>query len=1663
MAYKSSSLVDKIKQMMGGVPQTLSDIGNAIQPKVMSPVPQYSQPTQTIGYKANNMYRAALQPFAAAQNFLESPKPVQFGQFQAPKLQNKASNFIAGAGTGLANIGVSVADSIINKGIVNPTLDIANMAGRTLGGRSNPNYKNLRSSQARLGYNIMGNNANTQQVIGNVAGSVLPVFDAYGGGKVFGFGKTAIEQGGKQLFKEVIKQGAKTGAQYGGVGGALQGLSDGRNAENLFKQLQEGITSGVIGTSAGAALGGVTIGAGYVIGQQFGRLISKYKKVNPQAIDKEATQAVKTFVRDEVGRFAGKNKKNKKEPPFYGDMRESLGLPRDGDYNRGFIKPDEIIGGKPKTDPTEALKVEARKYKSAEEFVKGQTKQDYRSAHQLGLSDSITADKIDMPTLKEGIRTRNGYLNKYNLTDLKRLEKLQNNPDAEVTIYRASPKNELNDGDWVTTDKTYANDIKKQNGGKVYSYTAKVKDLRFPKDLETLPSLSMASTFSYSPKTSQLTDIWNKATLPEKIPAKSTMQKVDTMSLSPIVLKTPINTPRIKSTPVMSSRTTLKKSITNNPIKDDISGVKPSGIVTKLREVVQDNWIRAKNLQRQKGVKVTDKANPYLKEELYHGRVGARIENIKSSLSDIDKDMITTSKKLNIPDATLRKNVNKYLQATHAPERNAALGDGAAGMTNKQATETLKNLKNLKEVKRIANTIQDMNKQTLDILLEQRVIGRDLYNQLRTKYKNHVPLNRVINDADDIVDVLTNKGFNVKGSGIKRAKGSDLEVADIFTNVASNLEAAVVRAEKNRVNLATLEFARANKQLGVFEEIRPRAIGKTFDGKIITQQVKDPQVLHIMEDGKPIYLKINDPKLAQTFQGIGNERLPSVFKFVNTFTRVYSGLHTRFNPEFAASNIIRDTQEMAVFMASQKDIGFTGTAKTLGKTPASIKTIMGAIMGKDSPDIKLYKQMQLDGGTTGGMALSTRKQVEIDLEAITKLNKSKPRQAAQGILEGFDKWNTVFEDSTRFSVYKQALENGMSREQAASLAKNATVNFNKKGTGGPIINSLYMFSNASIQGSTKMLKAMKNPKVAATVVTMVGTSVFATNNWNDMIDPDWRDKVTEWDRNSNMVVMLPSQEGSKYITIPVSWGIKPLKVASDVAYDISSGHTSNLGDAAVKIASSAFDAYNPAGGEDIMSSATPTFLDTPLELARNKSWSGGIIKPDWLKGLPNVEQRFADTDKTLSGRIAIKTTEGARKASGGLIDISPNDLLYAYRAYIGGIGKAATRVVNTSTSLIKGTELKASEVPFSNRFYKTQSEEQTQKSVIKRGQNEFFNSFKKYETGSEEQKEIIRDYLKGMGSDKERQGVLFKLRDQGFDTKGISYSGKKLGVPNVPLQSEKVSFQDTKDQPQNILDKIALAAQGMTKDPETTIKAIFTQEELRKIRGNAVILKRQDFLNKEKDPNLQRDHIIPLGLGGDNSEENLKYVPKEWHEAKTKNDNRLIKELQSGKITRQEAQEQVKEWIEKNPHKEYVMEKQVSDKSYDYTDDKGKVKTIELVDITNPTLTGNTELDKKLVSKFNSAITAENKKIMKLFEMEKITGKEAEALLQKLIDLKAKVKKSTSKGKAKKLTKLTFPKITARSVSRAKLDLKMPTIKVADKKKLNLTLRNKTRTMRVKV
>ncbi len=370
---------------------------------------------------------------------------------------------------------------------------------------------------------------------------------------------------------------------------------------------------------------------------------------------------------------------------------------------------------------------------------------------------------------------------------------------------------------------------------------------------------------------------------------------------------------------------------------------------------------------------------------------------------------------------------------------------------------------------------------------------------------------------------------------------------------------------------------------------------------------------------------------------------------------------------------------------------------------------MSWLRGIDTPDARLYAQMRLDGGTTGGLALSTRNQLVNTFQDIeSQIKAGGFKKAGRSFIETIDKWNQLFEDSTRFSVYKSSLKRGLSREQAALLAKEASIDFNQFGTMGPIVNALYMFSNASIQGSYKTMRALKNPKVAAAVTTTVGASVFSVNQWNDNIDPEWRNKVSTWDRVNSLTLVIPSAEGKfSYISIPVSWGIKPIKVAMDHAYDLATGHTDDVAGAFEGIATAVIEGYNPLGEQNLIGAITPTILDVPSQIHGNRAWFGGRIKPRGISYAPQSELYFRSLKDSMLGRGLIDATSKAYEVSDGRIDVSPADINYAIQQYIGGAGRFVSKTINTVSSIGRGEIPPTREIPFVSRFLRTKDIEET--------------------------------------------------------------------------------------------------------------------------------------------------------------------------------------------------------------------------------------------------------------------------------------------------------------------------------------------------------------------
>ena len=282
-------------------------------------------------------------------------------------------------------------------------------------------------------------------------------------------------------------------------------------------------------------------------------------------------------------------------------------------------------------------------------------------------------------------------------------------------------------------------------------------------------------------------------------------------------------------------------------------------IKDNILEYIQNKEQSIKRLVERKDVKITDISDPYLKSTLYSGRVADKIAVAKKESQTIINEAKTLANSLKKDLQSVRKEINDFLIARHAPERNLALGEKAAGISTAEAAERLKTIKASPQgtkIEAIANKIQTLNNKTLDTLKEGGVISDELYTKLRTIYKNHVPLQRVFEETNDMAGALSGAGFNVRATGIKRAVGSEREVSDILGNVIHNYEQAVLRSEKNIVDSSTLAFIRNNeKVLGdLFEIQRPKMIGKDFKGRPLLSTTTDPHTLQMFEKGKRIWM-----------------------------------------------------------------------------------------------------------------------------------------------------------------------------------------------------------------------------------------------------------------------------------------------------------------------------------------------------------------------------------------------------------------------------------------------------------------------------------------------------------------------------------------------------------------------------------------------------------------------------------------------------------------------------------------------------------------------------------------------------------------------------------------------------------------------------------------
>ena len=759
-----------------------------------------------------------------------------------------------------------------------------------------------------------------------------------------------------------------------------------------------------------------------------------------------------------------------------------------------------------------------------------------------------------------------------------------------------------------------------------------------------------------------------------------------------------------------------------------------------LREKYDDQFIRARLLQdisaggqiRSKDGKLAvsrDEVDYYLQRRLAEGKIETANQRIQDELTLDNAFIVNKSDELNMTPLEASKMVDNYLYAKHAIRYNAenkfkyaegtddvierAFGkEGAAGIETSKAKSIIDEFERAgldKTFKTVIDSRRDMSKRILNTLEDGGLISAKEADILRKKYPDYVPLNRIMDDDDigDISRVLkgSNAKYEVITSGVQKAKGSPREVSNIQQNIADALSGAIRRAEVNKANQAFLKLVRENpvqaKQYGI--KIK-KALGADDDRKA---------ALTVFEGGDKVYVKFTDPKLAAVYKGFAPKELGPILKAGYAYNRFIGGLYTRFNPEFIIPNLFRDRSEAFVnamrTMKGTEAIGLLNPFSATKDVQIARRVLFNkpAKNAQEEAEHRLYKEFLDSGASTGGLGLDTARDIEKSLKDLSKELSAPSNRKFKQFIRFTNKSNSIFEDATRFGTYKRLRQKGVSKDQAALAARNSSFDPTLKGTEGDALKALYLFSNPAIQGAKNFIRSMKNPKIAAAVMSGLSATAYTLHRHNVNEDPQYREKIPKWKLDKHLTVVTGKKEdGSlKYISIPIGYSMVPFKMLAEkgvlmmtepgeISAEKAAKETAELGKAFV-------DSYNPMGG-----SVIPTFFRPFAELAQNKDGLGRDIRPSWLEK-PSVaahERIYAHTADTFGGELAMVLAEQAKDISlSPLVDedyrFSPEDMLYLYQNYFGGPGATVKRLFNVTAKMYNGDKVDSNDIPILRRFY----------------------------------------------------------------------------------------------------------------------------------------------------------------------------------------------------------------------------------------------------------------------------------------------------------------------------------------------------------------------------
>ncbi|MBU2167128.1 MAG: hypothetical protein KKF88_04755 [Alphaproteobacteria bacterium] len=767
--------------------------------------------------------------------------------------------------------------------------------------------------------------------------------------------------------------------------------------------------------------------------------------------------------------------------------------------------------------------------------------------------------------------------------------------------------------------------------------------------------------------------------------------------------------------------------------------VDPETRLAWLRRKVQDRLSRLEAVEEQAAKRGEgsrpESAKATREARLYIGKASDQIDRFNREMIDA-KDSFT--KRLMAAGFTV-DDLGVYLYAEHAAERNEHIAeinedmpDGGSGMSTQVADEILDEMEGTgigafaAEARRL--TVQ----RALKMRLDAGLISQESYDTMTGMYPNYVPLK---GKADETAYQRVGKGFSTTGTHLLKAKGRKSLAGNPFLQMLADYQEAVIASEKNKVGQAVLELVERNpSNIWTVDPIRPVPL---FDsqGNLQWQDPKyklNDNVVGVHRDGQLYLITITDeskgpydPKkggpLAEALKNLDSTKGLAVLRQVNSYLRL---VNTTLNPEFLITNFERDLQMAGVHLAAGHGSQVLKEAVKNTLNGRAIRGVLRSVRdGKATEESRAYDEMKAAGGKTGwfdtgGVEERTRS-VQKMIEQINQKGYD-PRRALRATGQLVNDLNEAVESGVRLATYMALRKRGVGAKDAALVAKNLTVNFNDKGSWGTVVNTLYLFSNASIQGTANIVRRMgvpgrpktKGQRIYQGIVGGVMAAAFANSVLCRLINPDDWEDMSDWDKDNYWHFPIPKEYREKddkaFVSVKLPYGLNIFAVLGRLAEESVYGDLP-LAKAGSRFFGAALDAFSPLQGGSISQFLAPTFLDPLVQMGENKQWHGGPIWRDQPKYGPKIPEhmRYFDSVRPMTRDFTawLNRISGGKGRERGAIDVNPEAIDFLTDILSGGTGRFVTNAVNTAGSVIEeGSLPDARNVPVVRQFLRGPNE-----------------------------------------------------------------------------------------------------------------------------------------------------------------------------------------------------------------------------------------------------------------------------------------------------------------------------------------------------------------------